>query len=124
MKFEIGDWVQGNTNAGELVHGFIETIDVFHGTVGIHVVASDHEIAIGKEIEVRGQSVKKLPITSLDNEDQIKNLIDLALSTRDELWFAELSLKLSSIQHKSNKNGKHHIVTPSNRNRLGLSGMR
>ncbi|QYR20322.1 IDEAL domain-containing protein [Paenibacillus sp. sptzw28] len=122
MKFEIGEWVQGNTNQGELVHGFIESVDLLQGTVAIYVVASDNETAVGKKVEIREQSVKKLPVTSLVNKQQIESLIDIALSVRDEAWFTELTLKLNAIPQDSTRSGEPNIITSPNTNRLGFLG--
>lgn len=119
MSIEVGDWVMGNTNQDELIHGFIESINRVHGTVGIKVVASDHEAVIGRRINVLSHVVKKLPESSLNNEEQLKDLIDIALLIKDESWFRELSDTLSSIQHHSNVHDENKWMKDANNNRLG-----
>jgi hypothetical protein len=119
MNVEVGDWVSGNTSRGELVHGYVESIDVLRGTVGIRVTESDHEAAIGKEVSVFNGSVRKLPVHPADDESALRNLIDLALLTKDEPWFRELSAKLLSLQSGSGRRGRHQTVGAFVRNRLG-----
>ena len=72
---------------------YIESIDALQGVARVHVIASDNETAIGRIMEVSSQDVKKLPVSEFDIEDQVKSLIDAALTTRDEQWFKELSEK-------------------------------
>ncbi|WP_438349517.1 IDEAL domain-containing protein [Paenibacillus sp. FA6] len=120
MSIEIGDWVKGNTNQGELIHGFIDSINLLAGTMGIHVIASDHETVIGTTIDVRNQGVKKLQESSLDNSEQLKNLIDIALLAKDEQWFMELTDQLNSIHHASNSHIEDYLITDMKSNRLGI----
>jgi hypothetical protein len=121
MNFKISDWVMATTNEDELIHGYVESIDVLQGIARVYVVASDRESAIGRMMEVSHQDVKKLPITTFDIEEQVKSLIDIALVTRDEEWFMELSGKLLAIQKNGLKQAEHHVV-PSYYypNRLGV----
>ncbi|WP_274651303.1 IDEAL domain-containing protein [Paenibacillus humicola] len=124
MKFQIGDWVKGNTHQGELVHGYIGTLNTAKHTVGVHVVASDHEAAIGQLVEIQDQSVSKLADAPLDQEEQFNSLIDLALATRDEPWFNELTAQLISLrgqQAKRSANANRQRSTSIN-NRLGRLG--
>ncbi|GGG03210.1 hypothetical protein [Paenibacillus abyssi] len=121
MKFEISDWVQGTTRNGELIHGFIETIDRVDGIVKVNIVESDNEDIIGKHVAVREYWLKKLPLLPIDEPEHINNLIDIALSTWDEAWFMELSAKLKAIQHHPVKVGSDDLAYPSFNNRLGLS---
>ncbi len=120
MKFEIGDWVSGNTSQGELVYGYVESVDLFKGSVGIRVTESDHESAVGKQISVGSGSARKLPDYAADDESGLRNLIDLALSTRDEAWFRELSAKLVALQQGTGRRReRRHTISASVRNRLG-----
>lgn len=120
MNFVISDWVVATTNEDELLHGYIESIDVLLGIARVHVIASDRETAIGKTMEVSSQDVKKLPVSEFDIEDQVKSLIDVALTTRDEQWFNELSAKLFAIQQNGTKRGERDAFPSYYHNRLGV----
>jgi hypothetical protein len=119
---EVGDWVKGKTKNGELIYGYIEAVNPLQGTVKIKVMDCDNELIIGKTVETLKHWVKKLPMSTFDDEEQIKALIDLALLTKDESWFMELSTKLKFIRQKESemKNTTH----PSFKNRLGTYGIR
>lgn len=97
-QFETGDWVQGKSNDGELIHGYVEIIDSNKGMVKVNVVESDNVKAIGKSIWVVNKWAKKLPNLTDSNESQLLTLIDLALLIKDEQWFMELTSKLASIK--------------------------
>lgn len=94
-RFENGDWVQGRFREGELIHGYVETVDSNQGIVKVHVVESDNEKVIGKSIWILNKWIEKLPDITISNESQLLELIDLALLSKDEQWFKELSSKLA-----------------------------
>lgn len=94
-RFENGDWVQGRFREGELIHGYVETVDSNQGIVKVHVVESDNEKVIGKSIWVLNKWIEKLPDITINNESQLLELIDLALLSKDEQWFKDLSSKLA-----------------------------
>ncbi|OXS58424.1 hypothetical protein B1A99_14550 [Cohnella sp. CIP 111063] len=96
MKFEIGDWVQAKTRNGEFVHGFIESIDHSKGLAKVFVVRSDNEESTGKSTSVLEHWLRELPSYAMDEESSLYNLIDLALATRDESWFMELTRSLAA----------------------------
>lgn len=97
-RVEIGDWVQGRSRDGELIHGYVETVDSDQGMVKVNVIESDNEKAIGKFVWIVNKWTKKLTNLTNSNESQLLTLIDLALLTKDEQWFMELSAKLASIK--------------------------
>jgi hypothetical protein len=97
-RFEIGDWVKGKSQNGELIIGYIETIDLLKGIIGVTVITSDNKETIGKTIKMLYKWVERLPISAIDHEEQLLHLIDLALTTGDEDWFIELSVKLSAVR--------------------------
>lgn len=105
-RFENGDWVQGRSRDGELIHGYVETIDSIQGIVKVNVVESDNKKAIGKSIWLLNKSAEKLPDLTVRNESQLLSLIDLALLSKDEQWFMELSTKLAAIKKISKVNNK------------------
>ncbi|NEW06689.1 IDEAL domain-containing protein [Paenibacillus sp. SYP-B3998] len=125
MTLEISDWVQGKTEAGELIHGYIESIHELQGYVNVQVLKSDNEAAIGKPAFVPIQRLKKLADISLEAKEQINMLIDIALLTRDEAWFIELTSQLKLKQEKKGpeENSAAFPDAPST-NRLGLSGLK
>ncbi|WP_020617641.1 IDEAL domain-containing protein [Paenibacillus daejeonensis] len=98
MTFQIGDWVQGHTSNGELVHGYIETIGEFQGIIKLHVIHSDHESIINKYVGVREHELKKLEMAPLTESQTLRTLIDAALAGRDEAWFNELAAQLKEVQ--------------------------
>ncbi|WP_141432712.1 IDEAL domain-containing protein [Bacillus sp. 03113] len=121
-KYELvtGDWINGSSNYGELVYGYIQAINEVHSKFRVYVVKSDNEKIIGKSIWIESRGVKKLPVLTTVNEQQLLALIDLALLTKDEQWFLELSSELASIRQKS-KDRKSKIETISNENGIGNS---
>jgi hypothetical protein len=95
---QVGDWVKGKLRDGELIHGYIESNDDVSDKVKIHIVSSDNIKAIGKTIETLSKWVEKLPL-SLERENELLSLIDLALVTGDREWFMELTNLLQSLKH-------------------------
>ncbi|MEH6939342.1 IDEAL domain-containing protein [Bacillus sp. JJ664] len=93
-----GDWVKGKSVDGELVIGFIESLTILDEIVKVNVINSDNKTTVGKTIQMRNKNVKKMPDSKVKNKEQIRFLIDLALSTGDEDWFNELSSQLNSMR--------------------------
>lgn len=120
MKFEISDWVQAKGDNGELIHGFIETINRVQAIARIFVVQSDNEESIGKPVVVQENMIKKLPEMAYDEADQLITLIDIALMTRDEQWFNELTGKLSLLPNDGEKQVYNSDAYPSYTNRLSF----
>lgn len=119
MNIRAGDWVTGHTSEGELVHGYVASIDTFQGTIAIQVTDSDHEAAIGREISVPNRAVRKLPEEAFDREEDLLALIDLALATRDEPWFDELTGKLAAHRQRESRQEQRRAKSNGARNRLG-----
>jgi hypothetical protein len=94
----IGDWIKGKTNDGALIIGYVQTIDLSLGIVSVTIVTCDNKQSIGKTLKVLRRSVEKLPVSTTDTEEQLRQLIDLSLATGDQEWFKELSLKLKSVR--------------------------
>ena len=97
-RFENGDWVHGRSKDGELIQGYVETVDSYKEMLQVNVVDSDNEKAIGKSIWIQNKRAEKLPEITGRNESELLALIDLALLFKDEQWFKELSAKLVSIK--------------------------
>jgi hypothetical protein len=119
MKVEISDWVQAKTKNGELIHGFVDSLDVQAGMATVFAVKSDNSESIGRLVSVREGWLRKLPTHSFEDAESIESLIDIALAAKDEQWFNELSLKLSTLSVTGGeKNRKPHRRISSS-NRLG-----
>jgi hypothetical protein len=91
ILLEEGFWVKGKSVNGEIVLGYIENINSLSGTVKVKVVESDNEEIKGRTIEMLQRSISKLPDNPLQSEGEVLSLIDIALLTRDQEWFDELS---------------------------------
>lgn len=103
MFLKTGDWVKGNTQDGALIIGYIESLNIPGGFVKVHVIRSDNQEMIGKTNFLSSNRVKSLPASNAINKEQIRFLIDLALSTGDEEWFIHLSSKLNAIKQLVNE---------------------
>lgn len=114
--FKNGDWVQGKSRDGELIHGFVETVSDNREIVKVNVVESDNEKAVGKSIWIPSKWTEKLPDLEISNEAHLLALIDLALLSKDETWFMDLSGKLESIKiHPKITARKSEVQIPGNR---------
>lgn len=114
--FKNGDWVQGKSRDGELIHGFVENVSDNREIVKVNVVESDNEKAVGKSIWIPSKWTEKLPDLEVSNEAHLLALIDLALLSKDETWFMELSGKLESIKiHPKIIARKSEVQIPGNR---------
>jgi hypothetical protein len=107
--FKIGDWVKAKSVEGELVIGYIERLNEKSKTAKIKVVQAEQASIAGRTIETLIRSVSALQPSSISTKDEILGLIDLALFTRDEKWFLELTNELSRYEKNTNK------VKPANR---------
>ncbi|MBB6735996.1 hypothetical protein [Cohnella zeiphila] len=119
MNFEVGDWVTGRTGRGELVHGYIEALQPLQGSVVVRVIQSDREAAVGRGVPVRNAAVRKLPDYTAEDENGLNELIELALQTRDETWFRELTGKLAALKDRSSRSAETIEIPQAIRNRLG-----
>jgi hypothetical protein len=119
MNFEVGDWVSGRTGRGELVHGYIEALQPLQGSVVVRVIQSDREAAVGRGVPVRNSAVRKLPDYAAEDVSGLNEMIELALQTRDEAWFRELSEKLNALNSRSTRTAGKLEVPKAIRNRLG-----
>ncbi|TWT26453.1 IDEAL domain-containing protein [Planomicrobium sp. CPCC 101110] len=89
------DWVKGVSRHGELIIGFVESMNVAKEAVNVTVVKSDNEELIGRTIPMSVKQVENIPSGHTKDAGQLEFLIDLALSTGDEEWFIELSAELN-----------------------------
>lgn len=112
--FKVGDWVSGTSFHDERLIGYIESIQHQTGNVAVRVVESDHKKAVGKLIKSDFRRLRKLSMDPLQAPGHIMNLIDIALTNRDQEWFLELTTKLKQIQHKT-RTQKHLPSLPTHR---------
>ncbi|OMP66151.1 IDEAL domain-containing protein [Domibacillus epiphyticus] len=96
--FEEGDWVKGRTREGELIRGYVVQSNDIQEIIKVTVVECDNEKTVGRTIRLMDKSVEKLPVVKTENEEQIHQLIDLALLTKDEEWFVELATQLKETK--------------------------
>jgi hypothetical protein len=122
-QWAVGDWVIGKSKNGELIHGFIESIEAQHGNVKVYVVECDNDSTVGKTIVTPSQYVEVLPEAIIDSEEQVLDLIDLALLTQDKAWFMELTTKAASLKKAAPGREAGRPVPTSVRNRLGTSAI-
>ncbi|MBP1933651.1 IDEAL domain-containing protein [Ammoniphilus resinae] len=116
QHFAIGDWIKGKSKNGELIRGFVEASDYIEGWVKIKVVTCDNEETVGRTVQTLTKWVEKLP-ESTRNEEQILQMVDLALLTRDESWFLELSFELNQLRQGRSDNRKKYKLSPILKNR-------
>ncbi|EDL66732.1 IDEAL domain-containing protein [Bacillus sp. SG-1] len=102
-NFSLGDWVKAKTVEGELVIGYIEGVNDDSKTAKIRAVQTEQASIAGRTIETFLRSVSALPYTPILTKEDAAELIDLALQTRDEKWFMELTAELSQLEQKSSK---------------------
>jgi hypothetical protein len=95
---KIGDWIKGTLRDGELILGFIDSMDLIEEVYRVSVVKSDNLEVIGKTIPVSSKQIKGISDSTEINKEQIQSLIDLALATGDQDWFIELSSKLKLMK--------------------------
>ncbi|RSK47867.1 IDEAL domain-containing protein [Bacillus canaveralius] len=117
--FEIGDWVKGKSRNGELIRGYIETIDPINGIIKVNVLDSDNDKSIGKTVATLSRWVAKLSVAEKRDEEDLGYLIDLALITNDEPWFMELTTELSALKQASKETQQKDPATLTFTNRLG-----
>ncbi|MED3564263.1 IDEAL domain-containing protein [Bacillus xiapuensis] len=94
--FKKGDWVKGTSRDGELVRGYVVSVNQLQDVMKVYVNNSDNEKIIGKETWLLMKTAEILPIVSPSSEDEFLFLIDLSLATRDYEWFMELTEKLQT----------------------------
>ncbi|TVY06974.1 IDEAL domain-containing protein [Paenibacillus cremeus] len=93
----VGDWVSGTSFLDERLIGYVESIDS-HGVVDVWVTQSDHDDAVGQLVQSKLAKLEKLPDYEPSEPEDLRSLIELALATRDQAWFEELSTKLAGAE--------------------------
>ncbi|MCL6571697.1 MAG: IDEAL domain-containing protein [Bacillus sp. (in: Bacteria)] len=115
-EFEKGEWVRGRLREGELIHGYVESVNPELEINKVTVIKSDNDQLIGKVIWIGDNFVEKLPTVPANSETELLSLIDIALLNKDEQWFMDLSEQLSSIKKLSiDKKKKTDLLISGNR---------
>ncbi|EJL42802.1 hypothetical protein BAG01nite_40520 [Brevibacillus agri] len=117
------EWVMGKSKHGELVQGFVETVDSSRGIAHVFVVKSDNEEAIGRLAAIPLQRLERMSTGTFDDLEQLHDLIELALVTKDKAWFMELTAKLQEKQQTASERQSRKTRSFSARNRLGTSAI-
>jgi hypothetical protein len=100
---QLGDWVSGTSKNDERYRGFVEAISREQGSALIRVTESDREATIGRVVESSLSKLEGLPDDGWKNDQAIHDLIDLALATRDDQWFMELTSCLLDFHAQKGK---------------------
>ncbi|RIW34687.1 IDEAL domain-containing protein [Bacillus salacetis] len=111
-----GDWVKAKSVEGELVIGYIESVNKDRKTARLKVVQAEEGSIAGRSIETLLRSVTPLQSLNKFTKEYIMELIDLALLTRDEEWFNELTDELKKYEKKPTK--EKETIAGVTRNRL------
>ena len=98
-EVQIGDWVRAKSSKGELIHGFVEKNALDHNVIQLKVVASDNKMLMGHSIQINQIKINKLDAAGSKTEKQLRQLIDIALETKDEAWFLDLTKELNSVKN-------------------------
>ncbi|MGN7471146.1 IDEAL domain-containing protein [Brevibacillus sp. SAFN-007a] len=120
---ESSDWVMGKTKHGELVQGFVETVDSTRGIARVYVVKCDNEEAIGKLVTIPLPWLERMSTGTVAAPQQLHDLIELALATRDKEWFMELTAKMLRNPHAASESQDRKRRSDFPRNRLGTSAI-
>lgn len=104
---KVGDWVRAKSSKGELIHGFVEKNTLDHQVIQLRVVASDNKMLMGHSIQMNQSKIDRLDDNFFKTENQLYQLIDIALETHDQAWFNELTNQLHTLQNQK-QNGLLH----------------
>ncbi|WP_079475998.1 IDEAL domain-containing protein [Marinococcus halophilus] len=107
----VGDWVRGTTIYGELVVGYVEAIEESYQTIKVKVISSDNEDIMEKSAELLLHKVSKLNTVQPVSEDELYDLIDLALVTNDKQWFLELTSELNNKTNVRSSNDSSYALS-------------
>jgi len=90
-----GDWISGTSQLDEKFIGYVVSLHG-DGILKVWVTQSDRAEIVGTPIEAKLAKVKRLPDSAPSSPEEVRSLIELALMTHDEGWFAELSAGLTA----------------------------
>ncbi|KKI92047.1 hypothetical protein WQ54_11440 [Bacillus sp. SA1-12] len=90
--FSIGDWVKDTSGKT----GFV--VSVYKNNYYVRFLKNDIGVKINHSIYVSTNELKHAPVDFKPYEDELYFLINLALDTRDKIWFVDLSSRLLVLQ--------------------------
>ncbi|MEK4149037.1 IDEAL domain-containing protein [Robertmurraya sp. FSL W8-0741] len=91
-QFEVGDWVRVVNSRGQEFIGFVLKRDPDDGDVKVQFTSDPKGKSMKSSLWVEKELV--YPCKDSINEDDLPALINLALDTKDEEWFRELTAQL------------------------------
>lgn len=99
-----GAWVSGTSMNDERIRGFVRHYDALTSLYTVTVVQSDRRETIGRTVFAKEGQIAALPDSSETKDaEALRDLIDLALSVRDEAWFYELTAELIALEATSKR---------------------
>jgi hypothetical protein len=90
---QVGDWVSGTSMQDEKFIGYVESVGM-NGTVKVVITQCDREEAVGALVESSLTKLEKLSEYVPNEATALRSLMDLALMTRDQAWFNDLTSEL------------------------------
>jgi hypothetical protein len=125
VQVQLGDWVSGTTVDDERIRGYVESISKEQGSALVRVTESDRESIIGRVVESLIVKMELLQIEVWTDEQTLYDLIDLALATKDEQWFMDLTSELQALKSQSHtsKLNKELSYTPVIHRRIWVDGI-
>ena len=98
LSFQVGDWVQGETWDKQRIYGYAVKLEDPEDIMKVYVVDSVNKKLVGRMIRVLSKSFQKVPDSTVEEEAPLAQLIDLALLTKDEEWFEQLTEQVNAIK--------------------------
>lgn len=96
-QFHVGDWVQGETWDKQRIYGYVVKIENPEDITKVYIVDSVNAELAGRMIRVLTKSLQPVPKQE-PAEAALEQLIDMALLTKDEEWFAQLYAQLEELK--------------------------
>jgi hypothetical protein len=96
-QFKVGHWIEGETWDKQRIYGYIVKIGQPEDILKVYVVHSANEELKGRMIHVLSKSLQKVS-KQAPAEAAIEQLVDLALLTKDQEWFEQLSTQLHKLR--------------------------
>ncbi|MCI3927225.1 IDEAL domain-containing protein [Paenibacillus sp. TRM 82003] len=104
-----GAWVSGTSMNDERIRGFVRHYDALTSLYTVTVVQSDRKETIGRTVFAKEGQIAELAETGSKDAEALRDLVDLALSVRDEVWFYELTAELIALEATSKRRS---LATP------------
>ncbi|WP_050184190.1 IDEAL domain-containing protein [Domibacillus robiginosus] len=95
--FIVGHWVEGETWDKQRICGYVVKVGKPEDIMKVYVVDSDNKDLNGRMIHVLSKSLHQV-LGHAPAEAAIEQLVDLALLTKDQEWFAQLSKQLCELR--------------------------